>query len=158
MRAAIDPGKHFSSVSVWSDNRLRSVALYQQPEELGIAIDLEFPDRLSPGTRLEDLLDLTAIAGGWECANRSCRRVKPSDWNSGNKKPITHRKVWRALNGPEKLLAAKAIGMSEQAIEDKIVDACNRLGRTGRVTRYAWKAHNILDSIGIGLWSHGRLL
>lgn len=163
MRASIDPGKHVSAVAIWLTDEsglpssLHSVALYQQPESLGIAVDLEFPDRLSPGTRLEDLLDLTAAAGGWEAANRVCRRVKPSAWNGAQKKPITHRKVWRALNGLERGQVARSIGMSELAIENKIVEACDRLGRTGKVTRYSWQAHNLLDAVGIGLWVAGRL-
>ena len=113
-----------------------------------------------PPRRPNDILELATAAGrleGWlQRHSIVTRLVFPLDWKGQVKKPIHHQRIWRVLDERERDLVAEAALMSTKAIEAKIYRACDTLAKTGAVRRYSWKAHNLLDAVGIGLWDLRR--
>ena len=87
--------------------------------------------------------------------------MRPREWKGSLAKWIHHRRIWNALDEREQRIAADAMRHDPDTVREKIEGACRRWA-TGQVTKagivkgYAWKAHNTLDAIGIGLWELGR--
>ena len=109
-----------------------------------------------------DLIDVTQAAAFAEGAivargGPRARWVYASDWKGQVKKPIHHMRVWSVLAPHERYVLAAAIGMTEDAIKDKIDKSCKLLAVTGKVVRYSWTAHNLFDAVGIGLWDLRRV-
>jgi hypothetical protein len=121
-----------------------------------------YTGKAGKGEDPNDLIDVTqaaAFAEGAIVARGGPRAawVYASDWKGQIKKPLHHMRLWSVLAPHERAVLAAAIGMSEDAIKEKIDAACKRLALTGKVTGYAWQAHNLFDAVGIGLWDLKRV-
>lgn len=68
------------------------------------------------------------------------RYVRVAEWKGSTPKTICHARIWGRLDEWEKA----------------IVDACFRAAK-GRKGMPESKRHNVLDALGLGLWSVGRM-
>lgn len=121
-----------------------------------------YANKPGKGEDPNDLIDVTqaaAFAEGAIVARGGPRAlwVYAADWKGQIKKPIHHRRIWSVLTPSERAVLAAAIGMTQEAIHEKIEAACKRLAVTGKVTGYAWTAHNLFDAVGLGLWHLKRV-
>jgi hypothetical protein len=168
----IDPGVHALACAWFRDGLLchldmlpREAFMVQgKPsiETLVIERMRIYPGKAGKGEDPNDLIDVTqaaAFAEGAIVARGGPRAVwvYAADWKGQVKKPIHHMRLWSVLTVEEREILALAIGMTEVQIEKKIDEACKRLAITGKVTGYAWSAHNLLDAVGIGLWDLKRV-
>lgn len=169
----IDPAVHELACAWFGGGELHAAAMlprewFLQPgvpagvETLWIERMKVYQGKASKGEDPNDLIDVTGASYFVEAciAMRGGPRanyVFASDWKGQIKKPIHHMRIWSVLTPLEKMRLAAVIGMSEDAIKKKIDEACQRLARTGKVTGYSWKAHNLFDAVGIGLWQLRRV-
>lgn len=166
---AIDPGIANYYLAAFGDDRLAVVGRFPYPEpgsSAPLAADklvdvLVVEDQvILPNGKHRNLLALKERAESLRwiyAAARQQVKVKPNDWKGSTPKPISHRRIWRELSPGERVCFARAYGVRVDAIGAKIHDACARLARTGKVTKYSWDANNWLDAVGIGLWYLRRL-
>lgn len=163
----IDPGKVFHAVAKFHDAQLRAVAFippngFPSVFAPAFASDLviEKP-QIYPGADEKDPNDLLDVYGAARYSEGllgiPAHYVLPREWKGSFKKPPHHRQVWAALSQQERECFARDAGLEVEFIGDKIEAACERLARTGEVTGYSWKAHNLLDAVGLGLWHHRRI-
>lgn len=156
---SVDPGKLKCAFAFFDAGRLSAVELETPllarhfPDDKTI---IEKPDRQDSDVPLGDIIDLCIAAGRCD-PHGTAEWVAPRAWKGTVKKPITHMRVWRNLTTAERAVVAAYAKRTPEAIEKKILEACQRLARTGKVTEYSWKLHNVLDAVGIGLWRLGRL-
>lgn len=167
----IDPGKHFHAIALFSESVLGSV--YFQPADsnpygdgvLNVSSLVIEKPQIYPGADEKNPNDILEVYGAARFAEGIIRArggpaahyVLPREWKGSFKKPPHHRQVWAALTPPEKAAFAECAGHSVDFIGEKIEAACQRLARTREVSGYSWKAHNLLDAVGLGLWHHRRL-
>lgn len=168
----IDPGVHKLACAWFRDGLLCHLDML--PREMFMvqgkpSIDVLVIERMriymgkaSKGEDPNDLIDVTGASHFVEAciAMRGGPRasyVYAADWKGQVKKPIHHMRLWSVLTPEEKALFALVVGMSEDAIKKKIDEACQRLALRGKVTGYAWEAHNLFDAVGIGLWHLRRV-
>lgn len=169
LRLYIDPGKHFHACALFSDECL-SLALFHPPEAVPFGAcdplaDIVIEKPVLRGPNGKDPNDCVDVFGAARLTEGFIRArggpaafyVIPEDWKSQFKKPPHHRKVWAALSPTERVIFASHAGYDVDEIRDRIEAACQRLARTRKVTGYSWKAHNLLDAVGLGLWHLGRL-
>lgn len=114
-----------------------------------------------------DQLDLTGAAYFAEGAIRArggppARYVTPSEWKGMLDKPIHHERVWSVLSALERRAFERDTGHAAADIERKIERACDLIAKgvrnkDGSPKEYAWKTHNLLDAVGLGLWHLGRV-
>jgi hypothetical protein len=171
LRLYIDPGKHFHACAIFRSGALASVQ-FIAPAAFGSTSFLQHTDAIvieKPQVYLgadeknpNDLLDVYGAARMSEgmmlvLGGPAAHYVLPREWKGSFKKPSHHRQVWAALSQQEREIFARDAGHEVDFIHDKIEAACERLARTGKVTGYSWKAHNLLDAVGLGLWHHRRL-
>jgi hypothetical protein len=170
-RLYIDPGKHFHAQAHFEDGRLTWVD-FESVETCGrnyvtlknlASLVIEKPVlRGANGKDPNDCVDVFGAACLTEGYIRAlggpaALYVIPEDWKGAFKKPPHHRKVWAELSPDEREVFARDAGHEVDEIRDKIEAACQRLARTRKVSGYSWKAHNLLDAVGLGLWHLGRL-
>jgi hypothetical protein len=161
---------HFHACATFSGHSL--AAVYFQASEanpygngvLNLAdVVIEKPVLRGPnGKDPNDCLDVFGAARFTEAILRTrgapaALYVIPEDWKGQFKKPPHHRKVWAELSPAERKVFAEGAGLEVDFITEKIETACQTLARTRKVTGYSWKAHNLLDAVGLGLWHLGRL-
>lgn len=172
MALYIDPGVHFHACAVFRGPQLMSVAFVAPetfaddgyPRMLPAQVIIEKP-QIYPGADEKNPNDLLEVYGAARFAEGAIRQqggpaahyVLPREWKGSFKKPPHHRQVWAALSPAERECFARDAGLEVDFIHDKIEAACERLARTGKVTGYSWKAHNLLDAVGLGLWHHRRI-
>lgn len=171
MKIYIDPGVRQHACAKFNSSGYLD-SLYFSEKGCGVnaedSVLIENPriTEQSRGKDLNDILDLAVAVGMLKgfCLSHgaSVRLVAPAAWKGQVKKWIHHSRVWAALNPSERCEAAKAIGMTPDAIEAKIKGACQRWARgdvtkSGQVRGYAWAAHNLLDAVGLGLWDLRRM-
>lgn len=114
-----------------------------------------------------DLIDVAGAAYFVEGAIRArggppASYVFPRDWKGQLDKPIHHGRVWSMLAAPERRAFERDTGHTADEVEAKIDRACDLIAkgirnRDGSPQEYAWKTHNLLDAIGLGLWYLGRV-
>lgn len=168
----IDPGVHALACAKFHAGELVSVAM--EPREAfiahGVPCTLDtlviekmrvYPNKKG-GEDPNDLIEVTGASYFAEAALVSrggprAQYVLAADWKGGLKKPIHHRRVWSVLTGREKSVFAIGAGLEVSFVTNKIEIACKSLARTGKVTRYSWEAHNLLDAVGLGLWHLKRV-
>lgn len=145
---AIDPGKNYLGVACGDEKQLLGAGLIQRERNEGLQrylrraaaqVETLQPDRLvlesqfidkRSRARAEDIQVLTYIAGAMSmCECVDVDNVSPSTWGARHDKEITLRRVKKRLSD----------------------DEWARIDLTGRK-----KDHNIIDAIGIYLWSVGR--
>jgi hypothetical protein len=145
---AIDPGKHHLAWAKFLEGRLVACGLAEgEPRELADVLEeigargeavIEVP-RVYPSRRWRgdpnDLIDVALTAG--VAAGVLCRLgtkieyVRPGTWKKNVPKRIHNDRVRSALDDHERLL----------------FETCGVA---------AFKRHNVLDAIGLGLWRLGR--
>lgn len=181
---AYDPGVHRHARSSFKYGMLFDVAfedaaslpaLAPGARDVITAVIIEKPriNGATKGKDPNDQMDLSLEAGDLRGVYRSAgipvMMPTPMDWKGQLKKPHHHRRVWDALSSIERATfarcaqehiqqtkAEKTITLVE-FIEAKIERACYMLARTGKVTKYSWGAHNLLDAVGLGLRYLGRI-
>jgi hypothetical protein len=166
----IDPGKHYHACAAFIDD-VFSLAYFFPTNDVPFgacepiaSLIVEKP-QVYPGADEKNPNDLLEVYGAARFAEGIIRArggpaahyVLPREWKGSFKKPPHHRQVWAALTPPERAAFAECAGHSVDFIGDKIEAACQRLARTREVSGYSWKAHNLLDAVGLGLWHHRRL-
>lgn len=166
----IDPGKLFNAWAVFVGSRLETV-YFVAPEIDACdthrnlsSLVIEKP-QIYKGSDEKDPNDCLDVFGAARLAEGIIRArggpaahyVLPREWKGSFKKPPHHRQVWAALSPAEREVFARDSGHEVDFITDKIERACQTLARTRKVTGYSWKAHNLLDAVGLGLWHHRRL-
>lgn len=114
-----------------------------------------------------DLIDVTGAAYFAEGAIRArggppAKYVFPRDWKGQLDKPIHHARVWSVLTAPERRAFEHDTGLAAADVEAKIDRACDLIAKgirnkDGSPKEYAWKTHNLLDAIGLGLWRLERV-
>ena len=170
IRLYIDPGKLFNAWAVFVGSHLETVYLVAPEVDACdthknlTSLIIEKP-QIYPGSDEKDPNDCLDVFGAARYAEALIRYrggppaqyFYPHEWKSSFKKPPHHRQVWAALSQQEREVFARDAGLEVEFIGDKIEAACERLARTGKVTGYSWKAHNLLDAVGLGLWHHRRL-
>jgi hypothetical protein len=114
-----------------------------------------------------DLIDLAGAAYFAEGAivargGPRAHYVYPRDWKGQLDKPIHHERVWSMLSPPEIAAFCRDTGLTSDEVAAKIERACDLLAKgirnkDGSPKEYAWKTHNLLDAIGLGLWRLGRV-
>lgn len=172
-RLYIDPGKHFHACALFRDLELQTVAFVAPetfanngcPFEPAALMHLVIEKPVLRGPNGKDPNDCLDVFGAAQLAAGVIRYqggpaalyVIPEDWKGSFKKPPHHRKVWAELSPDEREVFARDAGHEVDEIRDKIEAACQRLARSRKVTGYSWKAHNLLDAVGLGLWHLGRL-
>jgi hypothetical protein len=171
LRLYIDPGKHEHACAIFRSGALASVQ-FIAPAAFGDTSFLQHTDavviekpQVYPGAdekNPNDLLDVYGAARMSEgmmlvLGGPAAHYVLPREWKGGFQKPAHHRQVWAALSPAEKEVFARDSGLEVEFIGDKIEKACETLARTRKVSGYSWKAHNLLDAVGLGLWHHRRL-
>jgi hypothetical protein len=173
LRLYIDPGVHFHACALFRDRELQTVSFVAPdtfadngcpfpPREL---VDLVIEKPVLRGPNGKDPNDCVDVFGAARLAEGAIRYqdgpkafyVIPEDWKGSFKKPPHHRQVWANLTPEEHAVFARDAGLEVHFIADKIEAACQRLARTRKVSGYSWKAHNLLDAVGLGLWHLGRL-
>lgn len=183
LRLFIDPGAHHLACAHFEELQLLSVEYLPREAFLdgstaavGLAeLVIEKPqiyggpDSKDPN----DCVDVAMAAAFAEAAIRGrggppAQYVLPRAWKGQMKKPPHHLAIWRTLRPPEKAIFARDADKhifrtkveSKMLLEDfvsaKIERGCELLARTGKVKEYSWKAHNLLDAVGLGLWHLGR--
>jgi hypothetical protein len=170
LRLYIDPGKHFHAAAGFTDGVLAQVQFFAPDARLNCrevrlldSLVIEKPVlRGANGKDPNDCVDVFGAARlteGYIVAHGgpAALYVIPEDWKGSFKKPPHHRKVWAELSPDEREVFARDAGHEVDEIRDKIEAACQRLARSRKVTGYSWKAHNLLDAVGLGLWHLGRL-
>jgi hypothetical protein len=172
-RLYIDPGVHFHACALFRDLELQTVCFVAPetfanngcPFNVAQLSHLVIEKPVLRGPNGKDPNDCLDVFGAAQLAAGVIRYqggpaalyVIPEDWKGQFKKPPHHRKVWAELSFSERLIVATDSGHTTEHIRDKIEKACQTLARTRKVTGYSWKAHNLLDAVGLGLWHLGRL-
>lgn len=162
---AIDPGTDLSGAAWGAQGRLYYCDHVQTPKHgYGVTSHLklviEVPNIQDGFTRdPASVLKCRDAATQWRmmCHWRDVVTYAPSQWKGSAKKPTSHRLIWRVLTPAERLVVARSFQMTPDEIHGKIESACIRLHRDGKVTRYSWAGHNVLDAIGVLLKDAGRL-
>jgi hypothetical protein len=163
MNVYIDPGKHQSAVAAFQGGKLIDVFftipadLRDFPHHIDFAL-FENPriNGQTRGKRPNDMMDLAVVVGQLigvllaRGVRANC--VNPQEWKGSIKKPVHHLRVWHTLSPDERAIFAEGAGKTVDTITRKIDIACQRLAVEGKVTGYSWKAHNLLDAVGLGLW------
>jgi len=157
---ACDPGVKESAFAHFEGRRL--VKCYSAKSVKIRAADfalIEMP-RVYPGNGKGDpnhLVDLAAVAGGvqkeLEMKGARAEYVHPQKWKGHLKKPPHHARVWLQMSDQDREILARAAGYTPREVKEKIHAACMRLAHSGRVSGYSWKAHNLLDAVGLGLYA-----
>lgn len=162
MIVAIDPGIKRCAYASFDGERLARAAFEAPPWRVDLVLveRPEYHGARSNAARTQDLMALSWA--GAVAAYRLGAQVKEygaSEWNRGAPKPIVHKKLWRALEEPERVL----LGGSETL---KRIDAAVEKGavarwRTGRKGAHwypaSFAAHNLLDAAAIGCAHLGRI-
>jgi hypothetical protein len=114
-----------------------------------------------------DLIDLAGAAYFAEGAIHArggprAQYVYPGDWKGQVSKPVHHSRIWSVLALAEQRVFERDAGMLAEDIEAKINRAIDLLARgirnkDGSPKEYAWRTHNLLDAVGLGLWYLGRV-
>jgi hypothetical protein len=164
---AVDPGHNMSAMAYSSDGRTLTDCRYVETPKVALggvstwSLVVEMPEIHDGQTRDPDsILKVRDAARTWELYVQweRVRRVRPNEWKGGSqKKPQNHKRVLKALSPDEFRIVEAALEMSGAAIWSKVEDACLRVAATGKVSRYSWSAHNVLDAVGILLFALGRL-
>ncbi len=169
---SIDPGKDKSACAIWEDGTLIDL-MWLRPGDAPAWINhvnhvaIEKPRLYKRHPRPGNVLDLgwggALVAGAFRCdivfndSEHRCRTMLPhrdsrglfvynvSEWKGGVKKPPHHLRTWDKLTPTERKLFAKTD-------YQRIWDAVKRLGKTGKVTRYSWAAHNLWDATALGMY------
>lgn len=154
---AIDPGKRKHAIAIFDAGRLAGLTMSAAGISGARQCVIEKPRvyQSATGKDPNDLIDLSIsigrVARDYERDGVPVRFVEARAWKGSAKKPTSHRRIWSKLSASERLVVSVALKLPEAAIWKKIEDACKRLAVDGRVTGYQWRAHNLLDAIGIGL-------
>lgn len=88
--------------------------------------------------------------------------VYPAEWTGtaspgkGQAKPPRHWIVWGLLSAAERVIVARAGGMSSKTLGAYIHDACEAIAH-GRAVKYSDPVHNLLDAVGLLLFALGRM-
>jgi hypothetical protein len=168
--AYIDPGVEQSACALFTSGVLEGVLFVTPAALVGFdrgdlyAAVIENP-RISGQTRGKDpndLMDLAVVVGDLRGVIRArcgveAELVAPVSWKGNEVKPIHHSRVWAALAPAERLTLADCIGWTPEEVEAKIEEACQKYAQLGRVVGYSWRAHNLLDAVGLGLWGLKRV-
>lgn len=172
VRLYIDPGVHHLACAHFHDLRLLSVSFIPREAFLAGAaggvtlfeVVIEKP-QIYEGSNDEkdpnDCVDVAMAAAFAEAAIRArggppAQYVLPRDWKGQLKKPHHHERIWSVLDAGEKDAFARDSGHMVEEISAKIDRACELLVHSKKVKEYKWKAHNLLDAVGLGLWHLGR--
>lgn len=172
LRLYIDPGKHFHALAHF-ENGLLTWASFESVDTCGRdyaslktldSLVVEKP-QIYPGSDEKDPNDCLEVYGSARLTEGFIRArggpaafyVTPKDWKGSFKKPPHHRQVWANLTPAERETFARDAGHEVDFIGKKIEKACETLARTRKVSGYSWKAHNLLDAVGLGLWHLCRL-
>jgi hypothetical protein len=75
----------------------------------------------------------------------------PTEWKGSVSKPVHHLRIWAELSEFER----KAFPADTEERIRKGAEATAR--NAGKLTAYAFEAHNLLDAAGLGLFHLGRL-
>lgn len=172
---AIDPGVAQLATACFKGGALAWVGF--MPREAFLAgtwhdvfeLVIERP-RITDQTRGKDpndQLDLNGAAYFAEGAIRArggppAKYVAPSEWKGQLDKPIHHGRVWSMLSPPEIRAFCRDTGLTDDEVAAKIARACDLIAKgirnkDGSPKEYAWKTHNLLDAVGLGLWHLGRV-
>jgi ribosomal protein L37E len=113
-------------------------------------------------SRSDDIVRLAMLAAQLGAYLEACgaptpRFARPREWKGQTPKPIHHRRIWSILEPPERDVFCAVAGKTETEIVTKIELACAEYGRSHKIKRYSWKAHNLLDAVGLGLWDLKRM-
>jgi hypothetical protein len=168
--AYIDPGVTESACAFFVTRELNGVCFVSpsalsvlRPGDVRSAL-IEAP-RIDGQTRGKDENDIVALGmaiGDLRGAIRAycgveAQLVERSKWKGQVPKPIHHSRVWGALTPPERATFAGFAGTTVEYVTNKIETACAAFAQHGRVVRYSWRAHNLLDAVGLGLWDLARI-
>jgi hypothetical protein len=120
----------------------------------------ECPQVYSMAKPPADLVDVAIVVGQWKertlVAGGTWTQVLPREWKGQHKKPPHHKRVWAALSAAEREIVSKAVGHSPESIAAYIEKACVAIALHAKVT-YSRHSHNVLDAVGIGLKTLGRI-
>lgn len=168
--------KHRQLFHVTFEDAASMAALHPSAAELIEAVVVEKPringatEGKDPNDQMDLSIEVGDIRGVYRSAGVRVILPTPMNWKGQLKKPHHHLKVWEALTPAEReafaACADRHIERKQKAdravpltafIEAKIKNACFMLARTGKVVRYSWGAHNLLDAVGLGLRYLGRI-
>lgn len=140
---AVDPGVKGIGLSIWIDQTLVCAA-YQEvntlhalslglrilgPDLIVCEIPQVYVQRLQRGDP-NDLVSLALVAGTVLSCAPEAKAVKPATWKGQVPKDIHNRRTLAALTPDERALV--------------------------EAVKPAWKRHNAIDAVGLGLWHFGR--
>lgn len=119
-------------------------------------VAVEVPDYLKPGIPPKIIFGLAwnvcriayTLAAGRPVAEYTANSGLDSDWIAGVRKPILHRRIWRALDATERRVFPA--GTAED-----IERAAEIFARSKKITKH--KSFNTLDAAGVGLHDLGRI-
>lgn len=139
MIVAVDPGVHMSGVALFSDDHVLNNAKWWPSDQvrfrLGCPLYIEVP-RIYPGSNskkgdLNDLLDLSLMAGRIIGANSPVTTIFPAEWKRQVPKDVMVERIKSFLTPEERLRVELPTAKS--------------------------KHHNVWDAVGIGLYAVGRM-
>jgi hypothetical protein len=129
--ASIDIAVAQSYVASFERGNLTAIRV-MTPRSLFVPVIVEKPQRYDHRTNIakrRDIEDLARVARAWQATNPGCEARYPREWKGQVPKPVTMRRVRRALSAVEMAVLKRAIQTYPKISPD-----------------------NFFDAVGLGLW------
>jgi hypothetical protein len=171
MIITIDPGVHACALAYLENahvqaydltNRVDRAVLATMPVTHVVAERPEYQGLRTQSARPADLIALSWSGGlmaGTIAGTTGAHLVElpPSAWKGSEPKPVQHARMWAALTANERDVLG---GMNTALKIDAAVEkGARERWKRGGAAYYprAWKMHNVLDAVGLGLFYVGRM-
>lgn len=171
MIITIDPGVHACALAYLENAHVQAYALTNHVDRAALAtLDVthvvverpEYQGLRTQSARVQDLIALSWAGGlmaGTIAGTTGAHLIElpPSAWKGSEPKPVHHSRVWALLTADERLVLGGAA--THDAIDLAVDKGARERWKKGGAAYYprAWKMHNVLDAVGMGLFYVGRM-